>query len=315
MGTGSGGEPAQRLPADLQAALRAYRSHLEGERHVAANTVRAYLGDLTELFGHVAVHGVVTPAEITIADLRGWLAAQQATGASRGTLSRRASAVRGFFAWARRDGLVPVDPSLRLASPKAARPLPVTLDQQQAAALMDEARLRAAEQPGPLGLRDVAVLEMLYGAGLRVSELCDLDTTSLDRDRRLVRVHGKGDKDRMVPMGRPAVDAVDGWLARRPELAAASSGHALFLGARGARIDPRVVRRLVHRHLGLVTGAPDLGPHGLRHAMATHLLEGGADLRSVQEMLGHASLATTQIYTHVTADRLQQAFRQAHPRA
>ncbi|WOQ18307.1 tyrosine recombinase XerC [Raineyella sp. W15-4] len=303
------------LPADLRRALDGYRSHLAGERHVSPNTVRAYVGDLTELFEHLGHRGVTSPADVTITDLRGWLAAQQRGGASRGTLGRRASTVRGFFAWARRDGLIATDPSLRLASPKIARMLPATLDQAQAAALMDEARLCAAEQPGPLGARDVAVLEMLYGSGLRVSELCGLDTESLDRDRRLVLVHGKGDKDRMVPTGGPALEAVDRWLIRRPEIATATSGRALFLGARGGRIDPRVVRRLVHRHLGLVTGAPDLGPHGLRHAMATHLLEGGADLRSVQEMLGHASLATTQIYTHVTADRLQQAFRQAHPRA
>ncbi|WOP18462.1 tyrosine recombinase XerC [Raineyella sp. LH-20] len=303
------------LPADLRGALEGYRRHLAGERHVSPNTVRAYVGDLTELFAHLGRRGVTAADEVTIADLRDWLAAQQRAGASRGTLGRRASAVRGFFAWARRDGLLTTDPSLRLASPKAVRTLPAILDQTQAAALMDEARLRAAEQPGPLGVRDVAILEMLYGSGLRVSELCGLNTESLDGDRRLVLVHGKGNKDRMVPAGGPALAAVERWLARRPEVATSLSGQALFLGARGGRIDPRVVRRLVHRHLGLVTGAPDLGPHGLRHAMATHLLEGGADLRSVQEMLGHASLATTQIYTHVTADRLQQAFQQAHPRA
>ncbi|SDB91029.1 tyrosine recombinase XerC subunit [Raineyella antarctica] len=306
---------SDEIAVPFQQAITAYRRHLEGERHLSEHTVRAYIGDLTELLGHVSRHGVGTLSEISIHELRGWLAGQQEDGAARATLSRRASVARGFFGWAVRDGRITADPSLRLASPKASRPLPDILDQGQAASLMDEAQARAAEQEGPLGYRDVAILEMLYGSGLRVSELCALDLTSLDRDRSLVRVHGKGDKDRMVPMGRPALRAVDAWLGRRPELASAGSGPALFLGARGARIDPRVVRRLVHRHLGLVTDAPDLGPHGLRHAMATHLLEGGADLRSVQELLGHSSLATTQIYTHVTSERLQQAFQQAHPRA
>ncbi len=164
--------------------------------------------------------------------------------------------------------------------------------------------------------RDVAILELLYATGMRVSELCGLDLGALDAERRVVRVFGKGRKERTVPLGAPAARAVDAWLARgRPRLSTAESGPAVFVGERGRRVDPRVVRRVVHRALRLVDGAPDLGPHGLRHAMATHLLEGGADLRSVQEMLGHASLATTQIYTHVTNERLRAAFEQAHPRA
>ena len=162
----------------------------------------------------------------------------------------------------------------------------------------------------------MAVLELLYATGIRVSELCGLDVDDLDRDRRLVRVLGKGNKQRTVPVGAPAWRAVDAWLAGpRTALVTAESGSALFVGERGRRVDPRVVRRIVHRALSVVDGAPDLGPHGLRHAMATHLLEGGADLRSVQEILGHASLATTQIYTHVSNERLRSAYQQAHPRA
>lgn len=174
---------------------------------------------------------------------------------------------------------------------------------------------RAAAEPGPVGTRDVALLEVLYATGVRVSELCGLELADLDRDRRVIRVIGKGNKERAVPMGAPAWRALDTWLTQRHELADREAGQAVFVGERGARINPRVVRRIVHRALAAVPGAPDLGPHGLRHAMATHLLEGGADLRSVQEMLGHASLATTQIYTHVTNDRLRAAFEQAHPRA
>jgi integrase/recombinase XerC len=160
------------------------------------------------------------------------------------------------------------------------------------------------------------MLELLYATGIRVGELVGLDVDDLDHDRQVLRVLGKGRKERTTPFGHPAARAVDRWLALgRPALQVPGSGAALFLGARGGRIDQRAVRELVHRRLRDVPGAPDLGPHGLRHTAATHLLEGGADLRSVQELLGHASLATTQLYTHVTTDRLRQAYRQAHPRA
>jgi integrase/recombinase XerC len=181
-------------------------------------------------------------------------------------------------------------------------------------ALLDAAAARADD--APVGCRDVAILELLYATGIRVGELCGLDVDDLDRERRVVRVFGKGRKERTVPFGRPAERALDRWLGSgRPALAAPGSGAALFLGARGRRIDQRAVRTMVHARLTDVPGAPDLGPHGLRHTAATHLLEGGADLRTVQELLGHASLATTQIYTHVSTDRLRQAYRQAHPRA
>jgi integrase/recombinase XerC len=182
--------------------------------------------------------------------------------------------------------------------------------------MLAQATARAGEVGGPAGVRDVAVLELLYATGIRVSELCGLDVDDLDRDRRVLRVLGKGNKQRTVPAGAPAWRAIEAWLAGpRSALVTDESGPALFVGERGRRIDPRVVRRIVHRALALVDGAPDLGPHGLRHAMATHLLEGGADLRSVQEILGHASLATTQIYTHVSNERLRSAYQQAHPRA
>jgi integrase/recombinase XerC len=165
-------------------------------------------------------------------------------------------------------------------------------------------------------LRDRAVLELLYATGIRVSELCGLDVDDVDGDRRVVRVLGKGRKERAVPYGVPAGRALDEWLSRgRPRWVRPSSGPALVLGARGGRIDPRTVRSVVHGRLGEVPGAPDLGPHGLRHSTATHLLEGGADLRSVQELLGHATLATTQIYTHVSIERLRKSYERAHPRA
>ena len=173
----------------------------------------------------------------------------------------------------------------------------------------------AATDDSPLGIRNAAILEVLYSSGLRVGELCGLDLPDIDRDRRLARVLGKGNKQRSVPLGLPALRALDAWLLRRGELAGDSSGVAVFLGERGGRLDQRVARRVVHQAMRAVPEAPDIGPHGLRHAMATHLLEGGADLRSVQEMLGHASLATTQIYTRVTSERLRRVYQQAHPRA
>lgn len=309
-------------PGDKFAALRTdYERHLRSERRMSDHTVRAYCGDLDSLLEHLHSLGIADPAEAELTDLRSWLARQQSSGAARASVQRRAAAVRVFWSWAYETGRVPRDIASALKSPKKQRRLPATVDQQAASAMLDGALARAAamsteEGGGPVGLRDVAILETLYATGIRVSELCGLDLADVDTDRRVLRVFGKGSKERSVPIGAPALQAVRRWLAEgRGSLAGPKSGNAVFLGERGARIDPRVVRRIVHRALGLTDGAPDLGPHGLRHAMATHLLEGGADLRSVQEMLGHSSLATTQIYTHVTNERLRRAFEQAHPRA
>jgi len=234
---------------------------------------------------------------------------------SKSTLARRAAAARGFTAWALRDGLVEKDVGALLATPRSGRSLPGVLRRDEADVLLHVAGL-AADDDSPTAVRDLAVLEVLYASGIRVGELCGLDLDDVDRSRRVLRVLGKGSKERTVPLGAPAVRAVDRWLAAgRPRLRGPGSGEALFLGARGGRVDPRTVRRAVHALLAHVPGAPDLGPHGLRHSAATHLLEGGADLRSVQELLGHATLATTQIYTHVSVDRLKATYDQAHPRA
>ncbi|GAB3622064.1 tyrosine recombinase XerC [Mariniluteicoccus endophyticus] len=295
--------------------LATYLRHLDAERHLSAHTIRAYTGDLEGLLLHLQRLGHDDLSSVDVRALRSWLANQQTRGAARTTLQRRAAAVRVFFAWCRDTGRIPTNPAQTLRSPKLAKRLPPTLERAEATAMLDGALARAAETPGAVGRRDVAMLEMLYASGIRVAELCGLDLPDLDHDRRVVRVVGKGNKERAVPVGAPAWKALEAYLALRPELVVATSGNALFLGERGGRIDQRVVRRVVHRALGAVEGAPDLGPHGLRHAMATHLLEGGADLRSVQEMLGHASLATTQVYTHVTNERLRAAFEQAHPRA
>lgn len=295
--------------------LGQYLAHLSRERSLSAHTVRAYEGDLVALSEHLHTLGHDDFRSVDLRAVRSWLALQQTLGRGRATLGRRAAAARVFFAWLAKTGRIDGDPAQLLKSPKTGRRLPPTLERAEAEAMMLRATEVAQAQPGPMGARNVAILETLYGCGIRVSELCGLDVDDLDEARHVIRVLGKGDKERVVPLGRPAWRALDAWRVLRPELVHTASGSALFLGERGARLDPRVARRVVHRALEAVPGAPDLGPHGLRHAMATHLLEGGADLRSVQEMLGHASLATTQIYTHVTSERLNQAFRQAHPRA
>jgi integrase/recombinase XerC len=229
-------------------------------------------------------------------------------------LARRAAAARTFFKWAEHTGRMPVDPSLRLVAPRRTRSLPAVLKQAEAGELLDLAALRA-DDDDPIHRRDRAILELLYASGIRVGELVALDVDDVDDTQRTVRVMGKGGKERVVPFGLPAARAIDEWLRVRGQLAQARSGPALFLGRRGGRVDARQVRTLVHELLSHLPDAPDLGPHGLRHSAATHLLEGGADLRMVQELLGHASLATTQIYTHVSVDRLRKSYQQAHPRA
>lgn len=305
-------EPAREaLPPALAAALEAFERHLSLELSRSAHTVRAYTGDVAGMLEHAARLGVREPAELDLTALRSWLARSRTTGAARATLARRGSSARVFTAWAARRGLMPTDPGALLATPKGRRPLPDVLRADEAARLVD-----GVDGDEPEDLRDRAVLELLYATGIRVGELCGLDVDDVDTERRVVRVLGKGARERSVPYGGPAARAVDHWLLRgRPAWATGASGPALLLGRRGGRLDPRAARTLVHRRLADVPGAPDLGPHGLRHSAATHLLEGGADLRSVQELLGHASLATTQIYTHVSVERLRASYAQAHPRA
>ena len=306
---------AEPLPPALADALEAFSRHLRSERDLSEHSIRAYRGDVTTLFEHARRMGRDTPAGLDLLLLRSWLAGQATRGMARTTLARRAAAARAFTAWATREGLLATDPGALLATPRTGRTLPGVLRRDEADALLHVAGL-AADDDSPTAVRDLAVLEVLYASGIRVGELCGLDLHDVDRARRVLRVLGKGSKERTVPVGLPALKAVERWLEQgRPTLSGPGSGDALFLGSRGGRIDPRTVRRVVHTLLAHVPGAPDLGPHGLRHSAATHLLEGGADLRSVQELLGHATLATTQIYTHVSVDRLKATYDQAHPRA
>jgi integrase/recombinase XerC len=311
----AGAEERPGLPEPMSAVLADYERHLVSERDLTPHTVRAYVGDIVGMLEHAVMLGHVDVSTLDVRTLRSWLAKQQTLGKARTTMARRATAVRVFTAWAQRTGRAEADPGALLGSARAHRTLPPALRKEEARELLEAAAARA-DDGSPVGLRDVAILELLYATGIRVGELCGLDVDDVDRERRVVRVLGKGRKERSVPFGRPADAAVSAWVTTgRPALAVPGSGAALFLGVRGRRIDQRAVRSMVHARLLDVPGAPDLGPHGLRHTAATHLLEGGADLRTVQELLGHASLATTQIYTHVTSDRLRRAYRQAHPRA
>lgn len=303
------------LPEPMARVLGEYERHLVSERDLTAHTVRAYTADVAGLLEHASRLGGTAVTDLDLRTLRSWLAKQQTLGHSRTTLARRATAARVFTAWLVRTGRAPADVGASLGSPKAHKSLPPVLRADEARDLI-AAAATLADDGSPVGLRDVAMLELLYATGIRVGELVGLDVDDVDRDRNVVRVFGKGRKERSVPFGRPAARALDFWQRQgRPHLLVEGSGPALFLGTRGKRIDQRAVRTLVHRRIAEVPGAPDIGPHGLRHTAATHLLEGGADLRSVQELLGHASLATTQLYTHVTTDRLRRAYQQAHPRA
>jgi integrase/recombinase XerC len=299
------------LPEAMRERLDAFERHLRLERSMSAHSVRAYVTDVVGLLDHCVRAGYAQVGELDVAALRRWLARLHADGVARSTLARRTAAARAFTGFAFRSGWLAADPGVQLATPKARQSLPPVLHQREADTLMN-----TADDRSPPGLRDRAVLELLYATGIRVAELVRLDVDDLDRGRRVARVFGKGSKERSVPYGLPAQRAIEEWLVEgRPLLAVEDSGPALILGDRGRRIDPRSVRRIVHRQVALVEGAPDISPHGLRHSAATHLLEGGADLRSVQELLGHSSLSTTQLYTHVSIERLRSAYRQAHPRA
>jgi integrase/recombinase XerC len=341
--------PQPVLPSRLGEQLDAFERHLAAERGLSPHTVRAYLGDIKSLLVHACQDGMTDLAGLDIGAIRSWLAAQHAAGQARTSLARRAASARTFTAFARSRGWLTADPGPLLGTPKAQRHLPQVLAAEQIAAVLDAAGGDLAgrspvpggdqsEGNGPtavdvrdaadgaaasqdpvvaaLGWRDSAIMELLYASALRVSELCGIDIGDIDDERRTVRVLGKGSKERTVPVGVPAARAVGHWQRQgRPLLVTERSGHALFLGARGGRLDPRMARRVVHARIAAVPAAPDTGPHGLRHSAATHFLEGGADLRSVQEFLGHASLASTQIYTHVSIERLLAAYGQAHPRA
>ncbi|MBY6367356.1 tyrosine recombinase XerC [Rhodococcoides corynebacterioides] len=312
------GSGNSRPPKPDSALLARFADHLTYRRGRSAHTVRAYLSDVGSLFAFLDVDpddpAVRLDDVLTRRALRAWLA-DVSRRSARTTVARRVSSIRTFTAWLADAELTAADAGSSLVAPAAHRTLPGVLRAGEASDALAAAAL-GAEQHDPLALRDHLIVELLYATGIRVGELCGLDVDDVDRDRRVIRVLGKGDRERVVPFGLPADRALGTWLdVGRPALWVPRSGSALLLGTRGGRLDQRQARTVVHRVLEAVPGAPDLGPHGLRHSAATHLLEGGADLRVVQELLGHASLATTQLYTHVSVDRLRAVHDRAHPRA
>ncbi|MDI9895205.1 tyrosine recombinase XerC [Rhodococcus sp. IEGM 1381] len=304
------------LPPHLGIHIEEFAEHLRLGRERSEHTIRAYVADARSLLAHLADSNPdATIADLDLNAVRSWLAKYSAAGAARTSMARRTSSARTFGKWLERVGAVKIGPAERLAAPSSHRTLPGVLRHNQAAEALAAAESGAAELD-PIALRDRLIVELLYATGVRVGELCGLDIDDVDTDRRLIRVLGKGNKERSAPYGVPAAHALENWLVSgRPELVDERSGAALLLGRRGGRLDQRQARTAVHAVLDTVPGGPSLGPHGLRHTAATHLLEGGADLRVVQELLGHASLATTQIYTHVSVERLRAVHDQAHPRA
>lgn len=299
----------------MRAIAERFATYVQLEQGRSSNTVTAYSKDVASLLDFACERGCEFLSDIGIVELRGWLAQQRGSGLTSATIARRATAVRMFFAWAFSQGHIDHDPASSLVIPKVSKRLPHVLQQDQAQQVMQRAVIRSDDEE-PVHIRDQAILELLYASGIRVGELVGLDVMDIDDSRRTLRVLGKGSKERVVPYGAIADKALSQYLSvARPKLATSASGAAVFLGARGKRIDQRVVRAMVHTVLRSLEGVPDLSPHGLRHSAATHLIEGGADIRTVQEILGHASLATTQLYTHVSMERLRSVFEQAHPRA
>ena len=304
------------MSTEFERLMSNFQRHLEVERNLSHHTIRAYMGDLASMVEHLRALGVTEISVLELAHLRSWLANQTVKGGARTTISRRAVSIRIFTKWALKNKYLEKDIGANLATPKSHRTLPEVLEIGQAQTAMDSMATRAGEENTPLSIRDAAILELLYATGARVAELCGLDLGDIDYNRHTIRVLGKGNKERTIPMGKHAVKALVHWVEDgRDSLLKPDSGQAVFLGARGKRIDQRTVRTVVYEALSAIEGIERMGPHALRHSAATHLLEGGADLRTVQEILGHASLATTQIYTHVSTERLHKVFKQAHPRA
>ena len=294
----------------------AYRSHLITERNLSDNSIRAYLADLESLLQHVNQLGITEFSQLDLNHIRSWLANLQVKGAARSSITRRVVSIRAFTYWGSRNGWLERDIGRDLIVPKPERHLPDVLDVQSAALALEALHFRATEEESPEALRDVAIVETLYGSGIRVAELTGLNLEDIDRDRNTLRVIGKGNKERIVPIGNPAIRALDKWVDEgRPHLSKDFKENAVFVGSRGKRIDQRVVREIVYDAMQSLGTSKKMGPHALRHSAATHLLEGGADLRTVQEILGHSSLSTTQIYTHVSEERIKKAYEQAHPRA
>lgn len=301
-----------------ESLIDAWGVYLRANLAVSEHTLRAYVSDLRSFTAYCQVDELSTEnirSVVILRAIRAWLASLVQQGKSRSTISRRTASIRSFTAWAYRRGYLDSDPGLLVTSARGDQKLPQVQTPSDTAELLSYAATRTREENSPAAIRDWAILETIYATGIRVSEVCSLDTTSIDQQGMTLRVIGKGNKERVVPFTRACLSALQAWLSHgRPSLAIPEAGRALFVGDKGRRIDPRVIRAMIHR-MCAQAGVRDLAPHALRHTAATHILAGGADLRAVQEMLGHSSLQTTQRYTHVDAQRLSAIYKQAHPRA
>ena len=304
-------------PTELQSLtslVNQFLEHLAVDRGFSANTVRSYRSDLSELLRFTADRKVVAAKDLTLELFRDWLWHGSQRGLARTTLARRSASARALTAWLASTGAGETDVAVRLRGPRSDHHLPRVLTRAQINSILLSLSSRA-DDGDPSALRDLAVVELLYASALRVSEVTGLDVYKIDLGSLTVRVIGKGSRERVVPFGVPAKNALVRYLERgRPKLVHGDNP-ALFISPRGARLGTRSVYSLVSRLLTEMPGSGPSGPHTLRHTAATHLLDGGADLRAVQELLGHASLGTTQIYTHVSAERLAESYRTAHPRA
>lgn len=300
------------MSISIERAQVEFATYLSSSKGYSPNTLKAYLADIQDL--GLIIGFERSAEEISLETLRDWLWRQSEKGASKATIARKSAAARAFTMWLHKAGHIAEDPGLRLRSPKAGRSLPKVVSRESLDQVFSALQARATID-NPTGLRDLAMVELLYATGARVSELAGLDLGSIDYSRNIVRLMGKGSKERMVPFGQPARDALDDWLRHgRNLLAQEKTDAAMFLNSRGTRVGVRQIYALVASLLEK-TATGTAGPHSLRHSAATHLLDGGADLRAVQELLGHASLGTTQIYTHVSIERLKDGYKNAHPRA
>ena len=298
----------------FETTLERYRSYLEALRGYSKHTVKSYLTDLADLIDFLEVSGIQSPSDIDLESLRAWLYTLSERNMAKSSMARKTASVRSFTAWLYEQGEIDIDPGLRLKTPKAGKSLPKVVTKEAMAGVLQE--LEVAADSGEAGaIRDLLIVELLYATGARVSELSGLNLSDIDESRRLIRVIGKGNKQRMIPYGIPAELALHKWLQLgRPLLVSPSTSFELLLNTQGKRLGTRQIYEVVAKALsGTALGAA--GPHALRHTAATHLLDGGADLRAVQELLGHASLGTTQIYTHVSIERLKDGYKSAHPRA
>lgn len=308
-------------------ALEAYERYLTYELHRSPETMRAYLADLRDFFDYARRHGTTHLSHITLELLRGWLATHHQKQAARSSMARRTSSIRSFFLWAEEEELIATNPALKLSTPKKTSYLPPVLSAHHMENLTQTLHRALGLDPlNPRLLRLNAAVEVLYATGIRISELTGLDLTSIDRQGRTLRVIGKGNKERVVPFGPQAMKALSLWVAQgRPQwLPQASTEYphtqpepqyALFIGPKGKRANARQIRADLTRLLETLDNTDASGAHIFRHTAATHMVDGGADIRAVQEFLGHSSLATTQVYTHVSVDRLAQVYSRAHPRA